>query len=76
MSCHLKPFVYCACEKYIGCKKFKTEENIMNNSILSAYSNVYSTALMQNVKPTTAIATAKKVREGRFSDLVRLLRLA
>ena len=48
----------------------------MNNSILSAYSNVYSTALMQNVKPTTAIATAKKVREGRFSDLVRLLRLA
>ena len=45
----------------------------MNNSILNAYSSVYSTAMMQNVKPANYIAVANKSKESRFSSLVKLL---
>ncbi len=45
----------------------------MNNTILSAYSSVYSTAMMQNVKPANFVAAAKTSKEGRFSALVKLL---
>ena len=48
----------------------------MNNSILKAYSNVYSTAMMQNVKPVAFAAIANKTKESRFSNLVKLLRRA
>jgi hypothetical protein len=48
----------------------------MKNTILSAYSSVYSTAMMQNVKPAAYIAIANKTKESRFSSLVKLLRRA
>ncbi len=48
----------------------------MNNTILTAYSSVYSTAMMQNVKPAAFIAVANKTKESRFSSLVKLLRRA
>jgi hypothetical protein len=46
----------------------------MNNTILTAYSNVYSTAMLQDTKPVKYIADANKAHESRFSALVRLLR--
>ena len=48
----------------------------MKNSILNAYSSVYSTAMMQNVKPAAFVAVANKTKESRFSNLVKLLRRA
>ena len=48
----------------------------MNNTILNAYSSVYGTAMMQNVKPASFVAVANKTKESRFSNLVRLLRRA
>jgi hypothetical protein len=48
----------------------------MNNSILKAYSSVYSTAMMQNAKPVAFVAVANKTKESRFSSLVKLLRRA
>jgi hypothetical protein len=45
----------------------------MNNTILSAYSSVYSTAMLQNVKPANFVAVAKTPKEGRFSAFVKLL---
>lgn len=45
----------------------------MNNSILTAYSSVYSTAMMQNVKPANFVAVANKSKESRFGALVKLL---
>jgi hypothetical protein len=46
---------------------------IMKHSLYSVYSNVYSTAMMQDVKPVTFAAVANKANENRFSKLVRLL---
>lgn len=48
----------------------------MNNSILTAYSSLYSTAMMQDVKPANYAATANRSKESRFSALVKLLRRA
>jgi hypothetical protein len=48
----------------------------MNKTFLTAYSGVYSTAMMQNVKPAAFIAAANKTKESRFSSLVKLLRRA
>jgi hypothetical protein len=45
----------------------------MKNTIFTAYSSVYSTAMMQNVKPAAYIAIANKTKESRFSTLVKLL---
>jgi hypothetical protein len=45
-------------------------EMIMNNWIFNAYSEVYNTAMMHDVKP---IAVANKRNEGRFGKLVKLL---
>jgi hypothetical protein len=45
----------------------------MYNPILTAYSSVYSTAMMQNVKPANFVAAAKTSKEGRFSAFVKLL---
>lgn len=45
----------------------------MNNWILNAYSEVYSTAMMHDVKPQGFVATAKKTNENRFNKLVRML---
>jgi hypothetical protein len=45
----------------------------MNNWILNAYSEVYSTAMMHDVKPQAFVATANKANETRFNKLVRLL---
>lgn len=44
----------------------------MKNTILTAYSSVYSTAMMQNVKPSNFVAVAKTAKEGRFSAFVKL----
>ncbi len=46
----------------------------MTNSIFNMYSEVYSVALMQNVKTTKTIASANKTGKGRFGALVKLLR--
>ena len=48
----------------------------MNNTLLAAYSNVYNTAMMQDVKPAVYAAMANKTKESRFSALVKLLRRA
>ena len=45
----------------------------MKNSILNAYSSVYSTAMMQSAKPANFVAVANKSKESRFSTLVKLL---
>jgi hypothetical protein len=43
----------------------------MNNSLFTVYSELYSTALMQDVKTSKSAA---KVGNNRFSALVKLLR--
>ena len=48
----------------------------MNNTIFNAYSSVYNTAMMQNVKPANFVAVANKDKESRFGQLVKLLRRA
>ena len=48
----------------------------MNNSILTAYSSLYSAAMMQDAKPANNVAFANKSKESRFSTLVKLLRRA
>lgn len=45
----------------------------MNNWIMNAYSDVYTTAMMHDVKSQAFIATAKQTNETRFSKIVRLL---
>ncbi len=45
----------------------------MNNWILNAYSEVYSTAMMHDVKTHAFVAIAKKTNETRFNKLVRML---
>lgn len=45
----------------------------MNNWIFNAYSEVYSTAMMHDVKTLAFTATANKTAENRFSKLVKLL---
>jgi hypothetical protein len=45
----------------------------MNNWIMNAYSEVYTTAMMHDVKPKAFIASAKKTNETRFNKLVRML---
>ncbi len=45
----------------------------MNNWILNAYSDVYSTAMMHDTKPQAFVALAKKTNETRFNKLVRML---
>ena len=52
------------------------QEFLMKNTIFNAYSSVYSTAMMQNVKPANFIAVANKNKESRFGQLVKLLRRA
>jgi hypothetical protein len=47
-------------------------EIIMNNSIFNAYSDVYSTAMMRDVRSLSIAATANKATETRFSKLVKL----
>lgn len=42
----------------------------MNNWIFNAYSEVYSTAMMHDVK---SVASAKSTGASRFSKLVKLL---
>ncbi len=44
----------------------------MNNWILKAYSDVYSTAMLHDTKPKAIVAIAKKTNENRFSKLVRM----
>jgi hypothetical protein len=67
------PFVVCECEEYLRYKRFDEKEIIMNSWIMNAYSEVYSTAMMQDVKPQAFVAVAKKTNEKRFSKLVRAL---
>ena len=76
MSHHLMPFVFCSCEMYIEFSKTQEGQNIMNNSILTAYSSLYSTAMLQDAKPANYAATANRNKESRFSALVKLLRRA
>jgi hypothetical protein len=45
----------------------------MNNWIMNAYSEVYSTAMMQDVK---SVAGAHRAGESRFSKIVKLLKRA
>jgi hypothetical protein len=67
------PFVVCRCEEYVWYKRFDEKEIIMNSWIMDAYSEVYSTAMLQDVKPQAFVAVAKKSKEPRFSKLVRAL---
>jgi len=46
----------------------------MYNSVFNAYSEVYSAALMQNVKHPERYLTNPHHAETRFSKLVKLLR--
>jgi hypothetical protein len=46
---------------------------MMTNWIFNAYSDVYTTAMMQNVKTDGVVAIAKKTNANRFSKLVRML---
>jgi hypothetical protein len=48
----------------------------MNSWILNAYSEVYSTAMMQDVKPNRAAAVAKKVDNSAFTRLLSKLNRA
>ncbi|MEO6608634.1 MAG: hypothetical protein ABIN69_09205 [Aestuariivirga sp.] len=48
----------------------------MNTSIFEAYSNIYSVAMMRNVKSTNAAPVAPRSNEPRFSSLVKLFRRA
>jgi hypothetical protein len=48
----------------------------MNSWILNAYSEVYSTAMMQDVKPNRVVAIAKKVDNSAFSRLLTKLNRA
>jgi hypothetical protein len=45
----------------------------MNSSLYNAYSDVYNTAMMRDVKPQHYVAIANKSTESRFGKLVRLL---
>ncbi len=45
----------------------------MNNWIFNAYSDVYTTAMMHDVKPKSFVAVANKSGENRFSKLVKML---
>lgn len=45
----------------------------MNNWILNAYSDVYGTAMLRDVKPQAFVALAKKTNETRFNKVVRML---
>jgi hypothetical protein len=47
-----------------------TKEMNMNNWIFNAYSEVYSTAMMNDMKP---VAVANKHGKSRFGKLVQLL---
>jgi hypothetical protein len=67
------PFVVRTCEAYLRYKRFDDKEIIMNSWIMNAYSEVYSTAMLQDVKPQAFVAIAKKTNETRFSKLVRAL---
>jgi hypothetical protein len=42
----------------------------MNSWVLNAYSEVYSTAMMQDVKPSRVAAIAKKVDVSTLSRLL------
>lgn len=46
----------------------------MNNSIMSAYSSVYSTAMMQGVKMPVYVAEVRTPATSRIVHLVRYLR--
>jgi hypothetical protein len=48
-------------------------EIIMNNWIFNAYSEVYTTAMMHDVKPKAFVSTVNASAENRFSKLVKLL---
>lgn len=48
----------------------------MNTSIFTAYSNIYSVAMMSNIKPLEAAPAAPRSNEPRFSSLVKLFRRA
>ena len=44
----------------------------MNNWVFNAYSDVYSIAMMQDVKPQAYVAVAHKSQPTRFGKIVRL----
>ena len=46
----------------------------MNTSLFNVYSEVYSTALMQDTRFAKNAATANKLDTSRFGALVKLLR--
>ena len=48
----------------------------MNMSIFEAYSNIYSVAMMRNVKSLENAAVTHRSNEPRFSSLVKLFRRA
>jgi len=48
----------------------------MNTSIFAAYSNIYSVAMMRNVKSLEVAPVAHRSNEPRFSSLVKLFRRA
>ena len=46
----------------------------MNNSIFSVYSEVYSVAMMRDIKPVAYVPASAKTGNSRFGALVKLLR--
>ena len=46
----------------------------MNTSLFNVYSEVYSTALMQDTRSAKNVAVANKLGTSRFGALVKLLR--
>jgi hypothetical protein len=56
--------------------KIYRRRKIMKNTIFNAYSEVYSAALMQNVKHPERYLTNPHHTESRFGKLVKFLRRA
>jgi hypothetical protein len=75
MSCHFSPFVDAMLNQYIGDAKSitliegttKMRKIDKMNWVFETYSNVYSTAMMQDVKTVSSAKAARKTLRQKLS---------
>ena len=59
MSCHIIAFVFVRRTRYLEYITSSTRKDITMNWILDTYSEVYATAMMQDMKPSKVVVRIK-----------------